>query len=173
MHIVLKEFYDKCILLSVAACRDENSERLTFFKEAEDYLKGAPEHIYALANNEAFQYLLENISNKTAPLITSAFWIIDDVLYSADTLSDIMENGMHILKDQLLADTDRILEKYVEDYEMSSTQIEFAKYLFDLKMKSADHPIRIKEKDFSNIFGQSQDYDEGIESLKEIGIIIL
>jgi len=216
MNIALKDFYNKCILLSiinavmtlenpdysslhswdgsnystndwnstratvtfyqngcVAACRDEASERLTIYKEANSYLKEAPEHICTLANNEAFQYLLENVDNKAVPLITSAFWILDDSLYSIDTQSDMMKNGMHILIDQLLGDTDAIIEKSIENYEMSSAQIEFAKYLFDLKMKSADRQIQIRLKDFPNVFSQSQNYDDGIESLKEIGIIVL
>jgi len=216
MKIVLRDFYDKCILVSiinavmtlenpdycslhswdgsnystndwagtratvtfyndgcVAACRDENNERLTLSKDADCYLNGAPEHIYTLANNESFQYLLENVGNKDVPLITSAFWILKDTLYSIDMQSDMMKNGMHILKDQLLADTNRIIEKNVEDYDMSSAQIEFAKYLFDVKMKAAEHPVQIKAKDFPNIFDQSQNYNDGIESLKEIGIIIL
>lgn len=157
----------------VAACRDEASERLTLIREANYYLNEAPEHICALANSEAFQYLLENVGDNTMPLITSAFWVIDDCLYSVDTQSDMMKNGMHILTDQLLLDTDGIMEKSIENYEMSSAQIEFAKYLFDLKIKSEERQIQIMINDFPNIFSPSQNYDEGFESLNEIGMMVL
>lgn len=216
MNIVLRDFYDKCILVSIinavmtlenpdycslhswdgdnystndwegtratitfyndgciAACRGENSDRLNSFTEADCYLEGAPQHIHTLANSEAFHYLLENVEGKAVPLITSAFWIIDNTLFSIDRQSDMMKNGMHILKAQLHEDTELIISNCVEEYEMSSAQIDFAKYLFDLKMKSSERPIQIKSKDFSEIFEPLQDYEDGIQSFEEMGIIIL
>lgn len=156
----------------VAACRDEKSKRLNSYKEAEFYLKDMPQHIYAIASNDTFQYLLDQVEDKVLPLITSAFWIIDDALHSIDNQTDMMENGMHILDIQLFANTPEILKNCIEDYDMTTIQADFSKHLFDLKIMSIDSPIYISAKDFPNIFIGSQDFSEGIESFNEIGIII-
>ena len=60
-----------------AAFRNERSSRLSAkegFKEAASYFEGAGGAILRLAEEEALQYLLDDVNGKTLRLITAAFW---------------------------------------------------------------------------------------------------
>lgn len=216
MKMVLKDFYEKCIFISiinavmtlenpefcslnswsdnnynkndwegtrvtvsfykdgcVASCRDEKSKRLNSYTEADYYFKDAPQQVYDIAKNETLQYLLNKVDDKIVPLITTAFWIVDNTLHSIDNQNDMINNGMNILNKELFMDISEIVEDCIEDYDMTYTQIEFSKYLFDLKLMSKNSPIHIVAKDFPDIFIESEDYSVGIESLNEIGITVM
>lgn len=159
--------------ICVAACRNEKSKRLKNYKPANSYFKNAPQSILGLAEDETLQYLLENIKGQDVPLITAAFWVIDGNLVSIDKKNDLYDNGIRVLDKQLFSSMSEIIENCVKDYRMSKKQIDFANYLFDLKIITQEKQlIYVKKQDFPDIFFGLDVCEEGINSLKETGIIL-
>lgn len=135
-----------------------------------EFLQGADEKIKRVANEEALQYVLEDVEGKVIPVISSLFWAIGDEVYANSNFNDIMQNGGYILKYQLQQSKDAILS-WREYYDMNEEQIGLTETLFNKKLASNGNQINLTEEEKSiliNLYGD--DLHDCVESLNEIKI---
>ncbi len=131
-----------------------------------DFFDGAPKEIMELAENEALQYVLENVDGNAKPVITAAFWGTWDKLNSVQSFDSIVENGGHIIRSQLLPYHDA-MDKWRDYYDLDSKQISLIQKLFHAKIGSTDKSLILHEDDIRFLYG---DLDECLISLGELNI---
>lgn len=138
---------------------DWNIDALTFFD-------GASKEIIEIAQNEALQYVLDEVDGVVKPVVTAAFWGTWDRLNSVQSFEDIIQNGCHIIHSQLLPYNDAMNE-WRDYYDLDSKQISLIQKLFDAKINSSDDKIILHDDEIKNLYG---DLEECLTSLGELNI---
>lgn len=138
---------------------DWNIDALTFFD-------GASKEIIEIAQNEALQYVLDEVDGVVKPVVTAAFWGTWDRLNSVQSFEDIIQNGGHIIHSQLLPYNDAMNE-WRDYYDLDSKQISLIQKLFDAKINSSDDKIILHDDEIKNLYG---DLEECLTSLGELNI---
>lgn len=136
-------------------------------KSAYDYFAGAPNNILKIANEEALQYVLENINGEIKPIITAAFWGTWETLSSNETWDNITENGGHILTNQLL-DYEKSLVNWDDNYGLNTIRLDLIHSLFQRKTTNKNCTIHLTEQETSALYG---DVEECRKSLRELNIL--
>jgi len=156
----------------VAAFRNDNSDRITTsnFSEAHKYFQGASYEILKLAEDEALQYLLENVNGRTIPAITTAFWGKNNNLFTNDIYDEMIDNGGFLLERQVM-DLDAAIEAWKEYYDMSEQQCDLLKSVYERKVNNPNGVLTLSTEEISLI---ESDDEEGLNesrvSFEEIGI---
>ncbi|WP_291568419.1 MULTISPECIES: hypothetical protein [unclassified Clostridium] len=158
----------------VGVFRNDNSDRIKIInnaKQAKEYFAGAPKEIMSLGEQEALQYLLEDVEGKIMPIITTAFWGVGENLLTIDSIEDMYDNGMFLLERQLM-DFDRSIEEWREYYDMSPEQTELLKTIFKRKINQKSGDI-ILSKDEIQLIGTNdvEELEESRISFEEIGVV--
>jgi hypothetical protein len=152
----------------VGAFRNEFSERE--YLDALNYFKSASEEINQLAVHETLQYLLDDIDGETVPVITTAFWGGDDGTYTNDNFEDFIENGGFLIKSQS-KNIETAINEWKEYYEMSESQINLLRSIFERKIINPNVEIILTEGEIKKI---ESDDEEGLNesriSFEELGI---
>ena len=158
----------------VGAFRNDNSDRIKTInnvKQARDYFVVAPKEVVNLAENEALKYLLENVDGKAVPIITTAFWGVEENIFTIDSTEDMYNNGAFLLERQLM-DLDSSIESWAEYYDMSLQQRDLLKIIFKKKINEKAGDIILSEDEIQQI-GTSdiKGLEESRISFGEIGIV--
>ena len=138
--------------------------------EAADLLKGAPNNIIEVAQEETFLYLLENVNGETKPVVDVVFWGNDQQVFSNCSEDEFMEQTNWMLE-QHLKPFEEALEFWVENYEMNGKQKKLTKILYDKKKKNPTTLFTLTEKEIKMI-GKVEDFEVSIESFSQIGFIL-
>lgn len=158
----------------VGAFRNDFSERLNSinnFKEVKRYFNGAPKAIITLSEEEALQYLLEDIDGDVLPLITTAFWGIGNEFYTIDSFEDMYQNGVFLLERQLM-DMDNAIESWAEYYDMDINQCNLLKKIFKRKLEQKNDKIILSKDEIQQIGSSDKEgLYESKTSFEEINII--
>lgn len=92
--------------LVFGAFRDDNDPRVPWRTalpyKLEPFLHGIPDDLRSLAEEEALQYLLEEVDGQKMPVITSAFWGRDGMITAAEPWPEVVEHGAQLLDLELL-----------------------------------------------------------------------
>jgi len=157
----------------VAAFRNENSIRLTEplkYANAHKYFKGANSEILNLAENEALQYLLDDVDGKATPIITTAMWGDESILYTNDTNEEFLSNGGSLLYRQMM-DVESAISAWKEYYDMTEQQIVLLKSIYKRKIEAPMELIKLFRQDIELIGIINQDgLDECHKSFEELNI---
>lgn len=158
----------------VGAFRNDFSERLNRiydFMEAKKYFNGAPKEIITLSEEEALQYLLEDIDGDVLPLITTAFWGIGNEFYTIGSIEEMYQNGVFLLERQLMEIYDA-MDSWAEYYDMNSNQYDLLKKIFNRKVKEKNREIVLSKEEIEQIGSSDEEglYESKI-SFEEINII--
>ena len=155
----------------VGAFRYDNSDRAKAISNFKQYFEGAPRDIVKLAENEALQYLLDDIEGEILPSITTSFWGIGEDFFTLDSIKDMNKNGGFLLEKQLM-DVDIAIKSWEEYYDMSSKQSELLKIVFDRKINQRDERILLSKDEIKLIGTKDR---EGLKEsrilFKEMGIV--
>src|SRR6478609_884435 len=154
----------------VAAFRDENSNRIDEYKDALDYLKEAPWEVQQLAESEALQYLLDEIDGNIAPVITTAFWCIQEEVYSQDPFHVMIEHGGFLLNKETM-EIESAIDELQEYHDLSEKQVYLLKSLFTRKISKPLETIVLTEEEVLMIEAEDEEaLSESRISFEEIGI---
>ncbi|MFV1457233.1 hypothetical protein [Bacillus mycoides] len=155
----------------IAAFQDLNSERSQQVKDPLYYLEGASDKLKEVAQQETFQYLLEDVEGETIPLVTSAFWIENDNAYSIDTFEEFQKHGGFLIEMQL-EDITSLMEILEEEYEMTEQQLNLLQLIFDKKINAPEEKIVLSEGEVDIIdISEEEGRDESEELFKELNIV--
>ena len=154
------------------AFRDEKSDRIC----GNNYMKyyhTAPEQIKKLAENETLQYLLENSNGQVVPVITTAFWGIDNMIFSTDSEENMKKNGLNLMDRQIMP-FQKAINSWVEYYDMSIGQKELLTILYEIKVLNNEANIIINENEIKLIeCDDLSALEYSKEAFLEIGIIFI
>lgn len=145
----------------VVGLQDFESERIENIGDAVMYFEEAPDKVIEIAKNETLQYLLTEEDGKI-PLITTAFWIEENVAYSMDRIEDIEANGGLLLEKQMM-DSISAMEILEEEFDMNKEQLELLKLVYEKKIQNPNKVITLSKKEVSMI---GTDDKEGLEESK-------
>ena len=134
--------------------------------DALDFFDGAPKEAIEIAENEALQYVLDDVDGVAKPVVTAAFWGTWDKLNSVQSFDSIIENGGYLIRSQLLSYNDAMV-KWRDYYNLDSKQISLIQRLFNEKIASKDKSIILHEEETKLLYG---DTDECLVSLGELNI---
>ncbi|WP_211654121.1 hypothetical protein [Planococcus alpniumensis] len=152
----------------VAAFR--NDEVLADSLNFEDYFHQAPKKVLQLAEEEALQYLLDDVRGKTLPSITTIIWGEKEQTFSSHRFDEMLENGGKILAIQSMNVTES-LKACEEEFEFTQEQLMLLKKLYHLKIAQPNEKITLNQSDIEAIGSKNE---EGINESKilfaEIGI---
>ncbi len=147
---------------------DENSPRNPFSSKQQysvfDFTRKMPSNIASLAQDEALQYVLEDLNGQIAPVITAAFWNIGDQITSFEPWDQVVANGAHIVEFQVLQ-TEEAFPKWQEEYHLNTGQVKLMKALYERRMSSPNDIIRLTTDEIHIL--QSEGI-AGIESAREL-----
>lgn len=136
----------------------------------EQFLKDAPEKVIDLAIKDTLQYLLQKTNGNISPIISSAFWGENNVLYSKISFDKMMSKGGFILKKQF-QEYNLAVESWAEYYEMTDEQISLMETLYNKKIESYKSRIDLTKNDINMIGIESKEgLNESIISFDEINI---
>lgn len=139
---------------------DWNRDALSFFD-------GASKEIIEIAQNEALQYVLDEINGVVKPVVTAAFWGTWDKLYSTQPLASIIENGAHIIRSQLLH-YNNAMNEWRDYYDLDSKQISLIQKLFHAKINASGEVVILHDDELELLYG---DLEECLISLEELRIV--
>jgi hypothetical protein len=98
--------------------------------EAERFFESAGSGVLSLAKRETFQYLLQKLNDIPEPVITSAFWTINDRIVAAKPWSEVLRDGAHLVEIQLLP-PDAAISAWSETLSLSDDEANLVKRLFE------------------------------------------
>jgi len=157
----------------VGCFRDELSNRLSKknFTGYEKYFADFPIYVLETANNEALQYMLDEVDGKVIPLITNSFWCSCEGMFSNDNEKDLLANGLSILAKQL-SEFEEAVEKLAEYYDMNERQVLLLSSLFNKKIQNPRQKIFISKKQAELIgFDDLEGIRQSEISFSELGFI--
>ncbi|MDB5077860.1 MAG: hypothetical protein JWO42_4039, partial [Chloroflexi bacterium] len=97
--------------------------------ELETYFRGISSELFALARDEALQYILDDYNGETLPVITSAFWSSGGSISAAEPWEDVLAHGAHLVEVDSL-DNDDARKELEREYEFSQEQCTLLQSLF-------------------------------------------
>lgn len=147
-----------------------NDHYLSDKVSAIEYFEGAADAEKKFAEEEALQYLLDDVDGETLSSITTAFWGNKNETFSHHPFDEMMEKGGELFIFQSL-DPESAFEACEEDYELTSEQLSLLRNLYYKKINNPCKKILLSQSDIEAIGATDP---EGIEESKtsfaEIGI---
>lgn len=145
-------FKDDCC---VAAFRNDNSKRMSDSIDIKKYFKGADALIVQLANEEALQYLLDEVNGEVKPVITTAFWGRENLITN-DTIEGMMENGGNLLEAQVCG-IPAAVQYWKDIYKMNDNQIKLMLSLYKKKSAMPNQTITLLKEEVDTLGIKSED----------------
>jgi hypothetical protein len=158
-------FQNKCC---VAAFRSETSGRINK-KGFMEFFQNTPQELIDLAENEALQYLLDDVDGEVIPVITTAFWGKGNELFSEDSFDELLENGGHLLKTQAM-DSDSAINVWKGYYDMSQAQVALLSAIYARKIANPEKVILISREELNMIGVDGVSLRESVVSFEEMNI---
>lgn len=146
---------------------DEESERNPFRSGAK-YDRGRffvdiPPEVFALAEAEALQYVVQEHQGRVMPVITTAFWSTDGTLTAAEPWRNVMEHGGRLLQLQL-TNTEQAITAWQGEYTFSMQHVQVLRSLFERRIHTAD-AVLVEPDEHAILFA---DGTHGIEECREL-----
>lgn len=151
------------------AARDDTSARRDLYPQfkAAELLKNAPENVKYLAEKEAFEYLYDEVNGSTQPTATVAFWSVGGEIVIDEDIEEFRKNGGEYLF-VISVTHDELREYWREQYELNAEEFDAVDLIYE---RYKNHKT-IKKKDVPLINKKCEGYNECVESLGELGIVI-
>jgi hypothetical protein len=131
-----------------------------------------PAEMKAIAENDTLQYLLQDHEGAQVPIVTAAFWTVDDHLVAAEPWPDVFANGAHLIQTQLKS-TDEAIDTWRNHYGLSTRQVESLRSLFATKISVPDAAITLSETEKAALLEQgSEGLEQSRELLAELNIVV-
>lgn len=141
-----------------------------YIDDLESYFVDVPNHLKALAQNEALQYMLLEVDGKSVPIITTAFWSAENRVFTMDVLEQFQMNGGYLIMNSI-DDTEAAIATWEEYYEMNDLQLKLLRILYEKRISRPSEKIIISKQEINMICASEEDaLDECQTSFEEIGM---
>jgi len=129
-----------------------------------------PAGLRKLAEDEALQYLIQDLNGAEMPVITAIFWEEDGRLVSMEPWTDVLLNGAHLIETQLLPEAGAI-DVWRSHYGFSQSQVALLQSLFTRKLAASELPLVLTIAEKAELLRKgSEGLDQTRELLAGVGI---
>jgi hypothetical protein len=138
------------------------------------FFAGMPPDHRVIADQFPLQYLLQEHDGKIVPLVTAVFWNHAEQLAAAVPWQEMIDNGGHIIRMQLM-DTEPALVEWEEDYQMSADQLAFVRRVFRRRTEAKSAWMELSEAEARWLQEQADSLDamkQCRQSFAEISILV-
>lgn len=130
--------------------------------EAKELFSQAPQRVQKIAEEDTFQYLLDEVDGSAPPIVTTVLWGNDDQVFSSHPYDDMIEQGAHLLEIQA-SEYETGVKYWEEYYELTERQLTLLKKLYHLKLENPARTITLSAEDIQALDAVDA---EGIEESK-------
>lgn len=114
--------------------------------EAKELFNQAPQRVQKIAEQDTFQYLLDEVDGAALPIVTTVLWGSDNQVFSSHPYDDMIEQGAHLLEIQA-SEYENGVDYWEEYYELREQQLTLLKKLYDLKLANPARTITLSVED--------------------------
>ncbi|AFS69454.1 hypothetical protein [Exiguobacterium antarcticum] len=114
--------------------------------EAKELLSQAPQRVQKIAEQDTFQYLLDEVDGAALPIVTTVLWGNDNQVFSSHPYDDMIEQGAHLLEIQA-SEYENGVDYWEEYYELREQQLTLLKKLYHLKLANPARTITLSVED--------------------------
>ena len=114
---------------------DTNYELMSFFS-------GIPDDLLSLAQDQALQYVIQELEGVDRPIITTAFWSEGEDFIAPEPWDEVFSDGAHLVQTQLL-DTDAAIATWQSYYGLSPVQLEIIRSIYSRKLATPNQHITL------------------------------
>ena len=129
---------------------------------AKELFSQAPQRVQKIAEEDTFQYLLDEVDGSAPPIVTTVLWGNDDQVFSSHPYDDMIEQGAHLLEIQA-SEYETGVKYWEEYYELTERQLTLLKKLYHLKLENPARTITLSAEDIQALDAVDA---EGIEESK-------
>lgn len=115
-------------------------------QEREVFFRGCPPQQRELAETEAVQFLLFEI-HPGGPCITTAFWNDGEFLTAADPWHTVLENGVDLIRIELIEDMEEALAEWQEAFDLSQRHVDMARSIYERRLRKPDGGMTLSESE--------------------------
>lgn len=127
--------------------------------------------IQQIAYEETLQYLLEEVSGRVVPLITTMFWAEKSgFIVSPHNYEQMVEKGGHLLERQVMEPL-KAFQAWSDYFEMTNDEVELMVKLFRMKINQPNAPILLTSQDIALLGTDEEGLAESRLSFSEINIM--
>jgi len=130
--------------------------------ETKRFFIGMPKSLQALAD-QALRFNHQSYEGNTMALVTAAFWSEGEYLKAAVSWEEVLANGAHIIRIELIDEIDLALKEWEEQYACSPDCIALARSLFERRMITSETSVVLSESEMRWL----ESHAESSEALKD------
>lgn len=132
--------------------------------DLETYVTGMPPVPRQLAQDETLQCLLEEDDGEIYPVVSTAFWSVEDRLTGAEPWEDIVTHGAHIIAIEMM-EIAVALPEIENDYDFSPDQIALVQSLYERRRGMLESSIILTSEERAALVSHG---DDGLEECREM-----
>ena len=137
--------------------------------EAKELFSQAPKRVQKIAEEDTFQYLLDEVGGSALPIVTTVLWGNDDQVFSSHPYDDMIEQGAHLLEIQA-SEYETGVKYWEEYYELTERQLTLLKKLYHLKLENPARTITLSAEDIQALDAvDAEGMEESKISFSEMG----
>ncbi|OAN10710.1 hypothetical protein [Exiguobacterium undae] len=137
--------------------------------EAKELFSQAPQRVQKIAEEDIFQYLLDEVDGSALPIVTTVLWGNDDQVFSSHPYDDMIEQGAHLLEIQA-SEYETGVKYWEEYYELTERQLTLLKKLYHLKLENPARTITLSVEDIQALDAvDAEGMEESKVSFSEMG----
>ena len=165
--------FDRPRGILAGAAREDESQRRALYPQfnAMELFEEGPAMIVSLAEQEATQYLFDEIGGVEKPVVTTAFWGMNGELFLPDGRVEFLKNGGEF-PSKLFSSPETLWKYWREQYALSADELALADYIHESR-RAGKITLSKKEMDrICKIWGKEPGYQAYLESLAEMGLSV-
>lgn len=146
-----------------------NEEFFVETTEAKELFSQAPQRVQKIAEQDTFQYLLDEVDGAALPIVTTVLWGNDNQVFSSHQYDDMIEQGAHLLEIQA-SEYENGVDYWEEYYELTEQQLTLLKKLYHLKLENPARTITLSAEDIQALDAvDAEGMEESKISFSEMG----
>ncbi|WP_393964782.1 hypothetical protein [Exiguobacterium sp. S22-S28] len=132
-------------------------------------LSQAPQFVQETAEQDTFQYLLDEVNGAALPIVTTVLWGSDDQVFSSHPYDEMIEQGARLLEIQA-SEYETGVKYWEEYYELREQQLTLLKKLYHLKLKNPARTITLSAENIQALDAvDAEGMQESKVSFSEMG----
>lgn len=160
----------------VAVFCDDDSPRAPWHLDGpytlEPYSSSMPDDVRRLAEQEAFQYVVDDVDGWAISVVTAAFWSDGEALIASEPWAEVLAHGAHLIETELMH-MPEALEDFRDGYEWADAEIQLLQSIFTRRMEAATGPIYLEEWEWAAFIANgTEGLEESRALLADIGIML-
>jgi hypothetical protein len=152
-----------------------NARRAPDGGDHRDYLfSGMPSQLRSVAQSETLRYNRMSDRPESLAEITAAFWSKGERLIAAVPWREMLDSGGHVIRIEIMPDTEAALKEWQDAYQCSPAELDFARSLFNRSLSEGSAMVTLTAREVDWLRGRSTNaeaYAECLIALRSLNIV--